>query len=212
MGRSWSSNPWYWSQADSKLFGTKVRRLMMTLALNIANCGFWLTRLSPPLWLMVRSVLELQHLRAVVVFVSVEVFAGLKEGRCEKATALAQALTVNQPSISSMKAKVWCYIPVDETNTRASPTSFVSEACVKAAVPIVVLNTRSNPRPSMFVFCWRRPRQDPGLTRREVLERYAEYGERQEKTYGDNWLVCRRRLAKPIWHLFHGEKGGKKFR
>ncbi|CAM9962985.1 unnamed protein product, partial [Hapterophycus canaliculatus] len=54
--------------------------------------------------------------------------------------------------------------------------------------------------------------KDPGLTRREVLERYAEYGERQEKSYGDNWLVCRRRLAKPIWHLFHGEKGGKKFR
>lgn len=24
VGRSWSSNPWYWSQADSKLFGTKV--------------------------------------------------------------------------------------------------------------------------------------------------------------------------------------------
>lgn len=54
--------------------------------------------------------------------------------------------------------------------------------------------------------------QDPGLTRREVLERYAEYGERQEKAFGENWLACRRRLAKPIWHMFHGEKGGKKFR
>lgn len=63
-----------------------------------------------------------------------------------------------------------------------------------------------------FCVMRRHPHQDPGLTRREVLERYAEYGERQEKTYGDNWLVCRRRLAKPIWHLFHGEKGGKKFR
>ena len=50
------------------------------------------------------------------------------------------------------------------------------------------------------------------MTRREVLERYAEYGERQETTSGDKWLACRRKLAKPIWHLFHGEKGGKKFR
>lgn len=24
VGRSWSSKPWYWSQADSKFFGTKV--------------------------------------------------------------------------------------------------------------------------------------------------------------------------------------------
>ncbi|CBJ49172.1 FAD binding / catalytic/ tRNA dihydrouridine synthase [Ectocarpus siliculosus] len=54
--------------------------------------------------------------------------------------------------------------------------------------------------------------KDPGLTRREVLERYAEYGERQEKACGEKWLACRRRLAKPIWHMFHGEKGGKKFR
>ena len=55
-------------------------------------------------------------------------------------------------------------------------------------------------------------RQDPGLTRREVLERYGEYGGRQEKISGSHWLACRRRLAKPLWHLFHGEKGGKKFR
>lgn len=55
-------------------------------------------------------------------------------------------------------------------------------------------------------------RQDPGLTRRQVLEAYAEYGERQEKAYGGQWLACRRKLAKPIWHLFRGETGGKKFR
>ncbi|CAM9107680.1 unnamed protein product, partial [Ascophyllum nodosum] len=54
--------------------------------------------------------------------------------------------------------------------------------------------------------------EDPGLTRREVLERYGEYGGRQEKISGSHWLACRRRLAKPLWHLFHGEKGGKKFR
>lgn len=54
--------------------------------------------------------------------------------------------------------------------------------------------------------------QDPGLNRREVLETYAEYGERQEKAYGGQWLACRRKLAKPVWHLFHGEKNGKKFR
>ncbi|CAN0135934.1 unnamed protein product [Laminaria digitata] len=54
--------------------------------------------------------------------------------------------------------------------------------------------------------------KDPGLNRREVLETYAEYGERQEKAYGGQWLACRRRLAKPVWHLFHGEKNGKKFR
>lgn len=54
--------------------------------------------------------------------------------------------------------------------------------------------------------------QDPGYTRRELLEVYGEYAARQEANYGNDWLACRRRLAKPVWHLFHGEKGGKKFR
>lgn len=54
--------------------------------------------------------------------------------------------------------------------------------------------------------------QDPNLTRRQVLEIYGEYGERQEKAAGPRWLNCRRRLIKPVWNLFHGEKGGKQFR
>lgn len=51
VGRSWSSNPWYWSQADSKLFGTKVCRRMM-LRTSAFFCGFWLIIAAPPLRLM----------------------------------------------------------------------------------------------------------------------------------------------------------------
>ncbi|CAM9598748.1 unnamed protein product [Chrysoparadoxa australica] len=53
---------------------------------------------------------------------------------------------------------------------------------------------------------------DPGLSRREVLSLYGVYGEEQEAKEGEEWLRVRRRLLKPVWNLFAGEKHGKKFR
>lgn len=53
---------------------------------------------------------------------------------------------------------------------------------------------------------------DPGLSRSMVLGQYCAYAEEVEAEAGERWLPARRRLLKPIWNLFHGEPGGKKFR
>ncbi|KAG5180458.1 tRNA-dihydrouridine synthase [Tribonema minus] len=53
---------------------------------------------------------------------------------------------------------------------------------------------------------------DAALNRRQVLQTYFEYAEGVEAEAGARWLTYRRRLLKPVWNLFHGEPGGKKFR
>ncbi|CAN0209719.1 unnamed protein product, partial [Discosporangium mesarthrocarpum] len=54
--------------------------------------------------------------------------------------------------------------------------------------------------------------KDPGLTRRKILDVYGAYGEEMEASSGDKWLGCRRKVVKPVWNLFYGEPGGKRFR
>lgn len=51
--------------------------------------------------------------------------------------------------------------------------------------------------------------QDPGLNRREVLSKYADYCERIEREQGKK---VRRALLKPVLNMFTGEANGKVFR
>jgi hypothetical protein len=53
---------------------------------------------------------------------------------------------------------------------------------------------------------------DPNLSRRQVLQQYGVYAAQQEAAAGEKWLNVRRRLLKPVWNIFHGEPGGKRFR
>jgi hypothetical protein len=45
-----------------------------------------------------------------------------------------------------------------------------------------------------------------------VLQQYGVYAAQQEAAAGEKWLNVRRRLLKPVWNIFHGEPGGKRFR